>query len=228
MGSGFESQGAHIKENPADSSESAGFLRSLNFMVLLARGAYYPLCSCRGPVLAELGHPDVAAEDICTSACIGIRGTLRSRRGCGRCAVVPCVRPVPSELWRGGLSRFSALLDGWMFCVWGGGGLSPFSVLLVGKSGARRGVGAVRSDIRVPEAKRGRAPPLKPATCQTQGTRKPATVTQQQRAIISKSLYYRTGQIRVTNSRKSSTSLPCSSRPTPKRVATSALSSNDK
>ena len=29
MGSGFESQGAHFKENPADSSESAGFLRSL-------------------------------------------------------------------------------------------------------------------------------------------------------------------------------------------------------
>ena len=28
MGSGFESQGAHFKENPADSSESAGFLRS--------------------------------------------------------------------------------------------------------------------------------------------------------------------------------------------------------
>ena len=43
-----------------------------------------------------------------------------------------------------------------------------------------------------------------------------------------KSQGYRTGQIRVTNSRKSSTSLPCSNRPTPKRVATSALSSNDK
>ena len=34
MGSGFESQGAHIKENPADSSESAGFLRSPNRYVL--------------------------------------------------------------------------------------------------------------------------------------------------------------------------------------------------
>ena len=30
MGSGFESQGAHFKKDPADSSESAGFLRSLN------------------------------------------------------------------------------------------------------------------------------------------------------------------------------------------------------
>ena len=45
--------------------------------------------------------PGAAAEDICTCACIGIRGTLRSRRGCGRCAVVQCVRPVPSELGRG-------------------------------------------------------------------------------------------------------------------------------
>ena len=34
MGSGFESQGAHFKENPADSSESAGFLRSLVNTVL--------------------------------------------------------------------------------------------------------------------------------------------------------------------------------------------------
>ena len=122
MGSGFESQGAHFTENPADSSESAGFLRSPNFMVLLARGAYYPLCSCRGPVLAELGHPDVAAEDICTSACIGIRGALRSRQGCGRFTVVQCVRPVPSELGRGRLSRFSVLRVGW-------GRLSPFSLL---------------------------------------------------------------------------------------------------
>ena len=32
MGSGFESQGAHFTENPADSSESAGFLRSPNFI----------------------------------------------------------------------------------------------------------------------------------------------------------------------------------------------------
>ena len=131
MGSGFESQGAHIKENPADSSESAGFLRSPNFMVLLARGAYYPLCSCRGPVLAELGHPDVAAEDICTSACIGIRGALRSRRGCGRFTVVQCVRPVPSELGRGRLSRFSVLRGGWVFCVWGGGGCRGLAYCLV-------------------------------------------------------------------------------------------------
>ena len=157
MGSGFESQGAHFKENPTDSSESAGFLRSLNFMVLLARGAYYPLCSCRGPVLAELGHPDVAAEDICTSACISIRGTLRSRRGCGRCAGFR-VRPVPSELWRGMAVAFKPATWWLVFCVWGGGGLPRFSMLRGGWCFARRGVGAVRSDIRVPEAQRGRVP----------------------------------------------------------------------
>ena len=59
------------------------------------------------------------------------------------------VRPVPSELWRGravaflacclvvgvlrvgggGLSPFSVLLGGLVFCVWGGGGLSPFRLL---------------------------------------------------------------------------------------------------
>ena len=73
----------------------------------VVRGAYYPLCSCRGPVLAELGHPDVAAEDICTSACIGIRGALWSRRGCGRCAVVPCA----SRAWRTGAGEGCRLLD---------------------------------------------------------------------------------------------------------------------
>ena len=43
MGSGFESQGAHIKENPADSSESAGFLCSLNFIDFGLRYRYFPL-----------------------------------------------------------------------------------------------------------------------------------------------------------------------------------------
>ena len=59
--------------------------------------------------------PGAAVEDICTSACIGIRGMRRSRRGCGRYAVVQYVRSVPSELGRGGLSRFSVLFGGWMF-----------------------------------------------------------------------------------------------------------------
>ena len=46
MGSGFESQGAHLKENPADSSESAGFLRSLNFIDFGLRYRYFPLLRC--------------------------------------------------------------------------------------------------------------------------------------------------------------------------------------
>ena len=122
MGSGFESQGAHFTGNPADSSESAGFLRFLNKCSFVVRGAYYPLCSCRGPVLAELGHPDVAAEDICTSACIGIGGALRSRRGCGRFTMVQCVRPVPSELGRGRLSPLGLLPGGWCFACGAGEG----------------------------------------------------------------------------------------------------------
>lgn len=166
-------------------------------MVLLARGAYYPLCSCRGPVLAELGHPDVAAEDICTSACISIRGTLRSRRGCGRCAGFR-VRPVPSELGRGRLSRFSLLSGGWVFCVWGGEGCRGLACCVVAWRFACR---------------------------HTKARHRHTTAAGNH---FKKSQGYRTGQIRVTNSRKSSTSLPCSNRPTPKRVATSALSSNDK
>ena len=209
MGSGFESQGAHFKENPADSSESAGFLRSLNKYSFVVRGAYI--------LFAPAGDPSSQSSDTLMSrqriyaplrvsvfgVCCGPAGVAVDVRWFRVCA--PCL------------------------ANWGGGGLSPFSVLLVGKSGARRGVGAVRSDIRVPEAKRGRAPPpqaVNVAGCgHAKARRNPKGL---QRANHTKSLYYRTGQIRVTNSRKSSTSLPCSSRPTPKRVATSALSSNDK
>ena len=64
------------------------------------------------PSSLRFGHPDVAAEDIYTSVRIGIRGTLRSRRGCGRFAVVQCVRPVPNELGWGRLSRFNVLRGG--------------------------------------------------------------------------------------------------------------------
>ena len=142
MGSGFESQGAHFTENPADSSESAGFLRSLNFIdfglrcilssLLLMRllgKRYSPsflqgtrprfasdtLMSLRAIPSFLAWLPGAAAGDICTSARIGIRGVLRSRRGCGRFVVVQCVRPVPSELGRGRLSLFSLLPGGWCF-----------------------------------------------------------------------------------------------------------------
>ena len=117
MGSGFESQGAHIEKDPADSSESAGFLRSLIntvlscevHIILFASGfdawkTVFALVPTGDPSSLRFGHPDVttgdtvflarlpgaAAEDICTSACIGIRGALRSRRGCGGFAVVLC------------------------------------------------------------------------------------------------------------------------------------------
>ena len=122
MGSGFESQGAHFKENPADSSESAGFLRSPRKRLEKLGGIDISPCSYRGPVLAELGHPDVAAGNIYTPACLWFRGSWNPAGFCGGIAVVQYVRPVPSELWRGRLSLFSVLLGGWVFCVWGGGG----------------------------------------------------------------------------------------------------------
>ena len=127
MGSGFESQGAHIKENPADSSESAGFLRSLNKYSFVVRGAYYPLCSCRGPVLAELGHPDVATGNIYTSAHLWFRGS-RNPAGSLGCVVVQYVRPVPSELGRG---RAVAVwsVAWWLDVLRVGRGLSPFGLL---------------------------------------------------------------------------------------------------
>lgn len=189
MGSGFESQGAHFTENPADSSESAGFLRSLIntvlscevHIILFASGfdawkTVFALVPTGDPSSLRFGHPDVttgdtvflawlpgaAAEDICTSACISIRGALRSRRGCGRFA--------------GGFVCAPCLAN------WGGEGCRLLACYVV--------AGVLRA-----------------------GTRKPATVTQQQRANAK--LNYRTGQIRVTNSRKSFTSLPCSSRPVP-------------
>ena len=102
MGSGFESQGAHIKKDPADSSESAGFLRSPRKRLEKLGGIDISPCSYRGPVLAELGHPDVAAGNIYTPACLWFRGSWNPAGFCGGIAVVQYVRPVPSELWRGG------------------------------------------------------------------------------------------------------------------------------
>ena len=126
MGSGFESQGAHFKENPADSSESAGFLRSLNFIDFGLRYRYplalvfdawktvFALVPTGDPSSLRFGHPDVTTGDtvflawlpdgatgnIYTSAHLWFRG---SRNPAG--VVVDSrgfrVRPVPSELWRG-------------------------------------------------------------------------------------------------------------------------------
>ena len=62
---------------------------------------------------------------ICGSGILGIPsgsvGVLRGFR----------VRPVPGELWRGRLSRFSLLLGGLAFCVWGGGGCRGLACCMV-------------------------------------------------------------------------------------------------
>ena len=155
MGSGFESQGAHLKENPADSSESAGFLRSRNkysflcevhisslFRFSMLGRRYSPsflqgtrprfasdtLMSLRA-IPSFLAWLPSAAEDICTSACLWFRGSRNpagvavGSRWFSVCA--PCL----ANCGGGGLSPFSVLLGGLVFCVWGGGGLSPFRLL---------------------------------------------------------------------------------------------------
>ena len=168
MGSGFESQGAHFKENPADSSESAGFLRSLVNTVLRALRS-------RGSALFLMVR---AACFLRAYAGAPVTRTLRP--SLLRCGERPCdtLRALPENAarYRGAVLLLSVSVvqvfvesrrfvgsRGGFVCApclanWGGGGLSRFGVLRAGCSGARRGVGAVRSDIRVPEAKRGRVP----------------------------------------------------------------------
>ena len=126
MGSGFESQGAHFKENPADSSESAGFLRSPNFIDFGLRYRYplalvfdawktvFALVPTGDPSSLRFGHPDVTTGDTVFSS-LGylvlwqrIYAPLRIC-GSGVHGIPPVrwgarwfrVRPVPSELGRG-------------------------------------------------------------------------------------------------------------------------------
>ena len=122
MGSGFESQGAHIKKDPADSSESAGFLRSPRKRLEKLGGIDISPCSYRGPVLAELGHPDVAAGNIYTPACLWFRGSWNPAGFCGGIAVVQYVRPVPSELGWGGCRFLVCCLVAWRFACGAGEG----------------------------------------------------------------------------------------------------------
>ena len=131
MGSGFESQGAHFKKDPADSSESAGFLRSLNFidfglrslgsaLFLMVRAACFLRAYAGAPVTRTL-RPSLlrCGERPCDTLRALPENAARYRRAapaplCGLwfrgswnpagslgCAVVQCVRPVPSELGRG-------------------------------------------------------------------------------------------------------------------------------
>ena len=102
--------------------------------------------------------PSAAMGNIYTSVHLWFRGSWNPAGGAVAARWFRVCAPCLANWGGGGLSPFSVLLGGLVFCVWGGGELSRFSVLLGGWSGARRGVGVVRSDIRVPEAKRGRVP----------------------------------------------------------------------
>ena len=153
------------------------------------------------------------------------------------CAVVQCVRPVPSELGRGeGCRLLVCCLVVWCFVCGAGEGcrLSGFCEI----------ASLVRAEAPVPSVATSGCPKRSEGGCPCRSEEAHRPSSGQHSWVryakarrnpkvtagihLKKSHGYRTGQIRVTNSRKSSTSLPCSSRPVPKRVATSALSSNDK
>ena len=73
MGSGFESQGAHFTENPADSSESAGFLRSLNKYSFVVRGAYI-LFAPAGDPSSQSSDTLMSRQRIYTPLCVSVFG----------------------------------------------------------------------------------------------------------------------------------------------------------
>ena len=131
MGSGFESQGAHFKGNPADSSESAGFLRSLNKYSFVVRGVYI-LFAPAGDPSSQSSDTLMSRQRIYTPLCVsvfGVRfgpvGVAVDVRWFSTCA--PCL----ANWGGGGLSPFSVLRDGWVFCLWGGGGCRGLACCLV-------------------------------------------------------------------------------------------------
>ena len=106
MGSGFESQGAHFKENPADSLESAGFLRSLNNA--LSRLEVHII------LFAPAGDPSSQSSD-----------TLMSRQ---RIYAPPRVLVFGVRCGPAGVAVDARWFRVCAPCLanWGGGGLSPF------------------------------------------------------------------------------------------------------
>ena len=100
MGSGFESQGAHLKEDPADSLESAGSLRSPN--------KYSFLCEVHIILFAPAGDPSSQSSDTLMSRQriyaplrVSVFGVRYGSAGAAPDARGFRVRPVPSELGRG-------------------------------------------------------------------------------------------------------------------------------
>ena len=121
MGSGFESQGAHFTENPADSSESAGFLRSLNNA--LSRLEVHII------LFAPAGDPSSQSSD-----------TLMSRQ---RIYAPPRVLVFGVRYGPAGVAVDVRWFRVCAPCLanWGGGGLSRFSVLRGGLDVLRVGWG---------------------------------------------------------------------------------------
>ena len=114
MGSGFESQGAHFKKIPLILRNWRDFCvpRILWFFwlevhIILFAPAGDPssqssdtLMSLRAIPSFLAWLPSAAMGNIYTSVHLWFRGSWNPAGSLG-CAVVPCVRPVPSELVRG-------------------------------------------------------------------------------------------------------------------------------
>ena len=154
MGSGFESQGAHFKENPADSSELAGFLRSPNKYSFEGWGV--DISPCSGVRCLEDGIRPRSYRG-------GVGGYLASPKttGCATCFLRAYAgAPVPRTLrsFLASLRRASVRhpegASGKRSCTQG----LPVGTPIRNLWWARGGFGGLCSDIRVPEAKRGRVP----------------------------------------------------------------------
>ena len=111
MGSGFESQGAHFTENPADSSESAGFCVPLEKQSSWVEESVF--------VLVPTGDLSSQSSDTLMSlrttpipqmVSAGSAGARYPAGGCGSCAVVWVCAPCLAN-WSGGGCR------GLMCCV---------------------------------------------------------------------------------------------------------------
>ena len=100
MGSGFESQGAHFKENPADSSESRDFcVPSIN--AVLSCEVHIILFAPAGDLSSQSSDTLMSRQRIYAPLRVSVFGVRFGSAGVAVDSRWFRVRPVPSELGRG-------------------------------------------------------------------------------------------------------------------------------